>query len=404
MDRIRNIVFTVLAAGVLLLVIGNLGVKAVSGSHDFAARSYLEGRTYQGLPEPSVDAVATGAFQSSTEQFLADHIPKRDSFLLGNAAVERTLIELANVPFGFSAYPTFFDSGDVFVPEWGSVVGFPLMKANYSQEKLEEGSHAWAAFVEKHPDTHWCLALVDRASTSSASPVYGFVSDSADYAYFASPLSAALDGLCDVLDLSYAATDEFMADYYKTDHHWQVQGAVKAYDRIMDLFGRRAVPIDGFTVAYDGDFYGSSARNGLITSASDVVYDVNYEPGAFSVRLNGKKAKRSAVDESLADGYDSFSKSRTFSNVYADYFHGDYALIEYDNPDAPDGTLLVIGDSFTDCIDRLFAESYRHVSVVDPRHFEGSLAEYVDELQPDDAVVMMGAISLFDADVVGKLK
>ena len=404
MDRIRNIVFTVLAAGVLLLVIGNLGVKAVSGSHDLAARSYLEGRTYQGLPEASIDAVATGTFQSSTEQFLADHIPKRDSFLLGNAAVERTLVELANVLFGFSAYPTFFDSKDVFVPERGSVVEYPLAKADYSQKMLEKRSRAWATFVKKHPDTHWCLALVDRASTSSASPMCDFVSDSADYAYFASPLFTALDGLCDVLDLSYASTDEFMGDYYKTDHHWQVQGAVKAYDKIMSLLGRRAVPVDGYTVAYDGDFYGSSARNGLITSVSDVVYDVNYEPGVFSVRLSGEEAPRSAVDESLADDYDGFSKSRTFSNVYADYFHGDFILIEYDNPDAPDGTLLVIGDSFTDCIDRLFAESYRHVCVVDPRYFEGSLADYVDELQPDDAVIMMSAISLFDADVVGKLK
>ena len=141
-----------------------------------------------------------------------------------------------------------------------------------------------------------------------------------------------------------------------------------------------------------------------MAATSDVVYDASYVPSDFTVTANGKVQARSAVDESFANDFTEFSKQRKYENVYSTYFHGDWALLEYDNPSTPNGTLLIIGDSYTNCIDHVFAESYRHVSVIDPRHYKGSIAEYVSELNPDDAVIMLGANNVVDNNVLGKLQ
>ena len=57
----------------------------------------------------------------------------------------------------------------------------------------------------------------------------------------------------------------------------------------------------------------------------------------------------------------------------------------------------------THCIDHVFAESYQHVFVVDPRYYKGSLLEYTKKLAPDDAIIMLGANNVVDKDINAKL-
>ncbi len=82
--------------------------------------------------------------------------------------------------------------------------------------------------------------------------------------------------------------------------------------------------------------------------------------------------------------------NRRFQNVYAEWFHSDHGLIEIENESAEtDKTLLIIGESFTNNVERLFAESYRKVYVVDPRLFEGNISQLMVAASPDDALVIL---------------
>lgn len=399
----RNITFIVFTAIVTLLVISNIMHAALGSGYTIPSRSYLEGRIRQGVPEATPEALASGEFQSQAEQFLADRFPKRDGVLIRNAELQGMTIKLANLPFDYPALPTFFGSRYVYLPEWGSIQDIPFSQRDYPSKRVEAAAGKWASMMSAYPDSHWCFAMVDRAFTSDSSPAYKLIGRPADYQFFKERFSCACPRECLFIDLSCSSTEMYFSDYYHTDHHWQVQGATKAYRQIVTGLNREPKDFDDFVVVFDGPFFGSGVRSGLAPLASDVVYDVSYDTSNFSVSANGKDVPRSDVDEFLSDSHKSYRKPAKYANVYADYFHGDYGLLEYFNADAPEGSLLVIGDSYTNCMDRFFAENYQHVSVIDPRYCKNNLDAYVDELAPDDIVVLMSANNLIDKGILQKL-
>lgn len=399
----RNITFIVFTTIVTLLVIGNIIFAALVDGYTIPSRSYLEGRTRQGVPEATLETLSSGDFQSQAEQFLADRFPKRDGVLIRNAEMQGMTIKLANLPFNYPALPTFFGSRYVYLPEWGSIQDIPFSQRDYPSKRVESAARKWAGFMSAHPDSHWCFAMVDRAFTSGSSPTCGLIGRPADYQFFEERFSRVLPGGCMLTDLSCSSTEVYFSDYYHTDHHWQVQGAAKAYRKIVTELDREPKDLDDFVMVFGGPFFGSGVRSGLAPLASDVVYDVSYDASSFSVRANGEDIPRSDIDEFLSDSYKSYRKPAKYANVYADYFHKDYGLLEYFNADAPEGTLLIIGDSYTNCMDRFFAENYQHVSIIDPRYYENNLDAYVDELAPDDIVVLMSANNLIDKDTLKKL-
>ena len=403
MTKLRNIAFIILAIAVTLIVAGGQAYDLATGQ-ERSSHTYLEGREYQEAPEISLSNISSGTYQKQVEKYLADHIPHRDGILIYNAQLQRNAIMMANAPFGFEGVPTFYDSSTIWCASVDALLDQPMLKRNCPAEKVEASAANWASLIEGSPDTNWCFALVDRAYTSEASPAYGLVTDPADYKYFHSILESTLPDTCALPDLSYANVEDFLSDYYRTDHHWQIQGGIRAYERIMNSLGKTPIDVGGYHVAFKGPFYGSGARRGLMATESDVVYDADYAPSGFSVSANGKPRERSEVDESFADDYTGYTKNAKYENVYGTYFHGDWTLLEYSNPSAPNGTLLIIGDSYTNCIDHIFAESYQHVYVVDPRYYKGSLVEYVGKLAPDDAVVMLGANNVIDKEINSKLK
>lgn len=58
------------------------------------------------------------------------------------------------------------------------------------------------------------------------------------------------------------------------------------------------------------------------------------------------------------------------------------------------GSVLVVGDSYTNCIDYLFASVYRHVYIIDPRHYRGTLDSFLKDHDVDDAVFIMSSNNL----------
>ena len=386
---------------ILAVAFNVVGIALSDGTFD--ERSLLEGRAYQDIPELSSDALASGDFQSQSESFLADHVPKRIGILVYNAAIQERIISLANLPFSFPATPTRFGSSVLVVPEHSALVYNPFKKSKYDEAMCREAFSQWESFLKQFPNSKRCVAMVDRPNTTLASPAQKLVAETANYNYFRAFLTDALDEIATLPDLSYTDADTFFTDYYKTDHHWQIRGAVGAYEKIMLSLDLDAMELDEFVVAYKGPFYGSLTRNGLYAEYSDEILDVDYEASAFTVKVNGETADQSVVDESLAQDYEGYSKSQKYANAYAEYFHSDWALLEFENPAAPEGTLLIIGDSYTNCMDRLFAETFKHVCVVDPRHYDKGITDYAAELDPDYIIVIMGADNLTDSDVLSAL-
>lgn len=404
MGTIRNIAFVIIASTVLACVLARIAIGGIVPMFQPETQSYLEGREYQQAPRLTVKRLSNGTFQSEFEHFTSDSVPYRNNAILADATLERAIIELGNVPFGYEAYPTFFNSRYVFCPSWGSITEYPDTQKTLTQKALNDAAGVFSSLMTNNPDIRWRMAIVDRSRNSLASPARQYVAQPADYPFVMREFAELLPDACTVFDLSFSDTAAYYDAYFKTDHHWQVEGALQAYRRVVESFGKS--PIDDVTLVtgYEGPFYGSEARSGLITDNSDSVEDVAYEQSALKVKANGKKK-----EPSFLGGYskwgDAYEKRNEFDNVYAHYFHGDPGIMEITNQQLEDASsLLIIADSFSNNVERFFAENYQTVYVIDPRHYESSLQQFLNERKIDDAVFIMGSNTIVATSVLDCLQ
>ena len=385
--RARNIVFIAVIAACLLSVVVYKAIIYFTPLEEEES-SALEARTYQNLPDLTWDSFSSGEYQDDFEQFVADSIPGRDAALLANAALQRSAISAANVPFGYEAYPTFYGSEYLYISGIGAVWGEPMGEP--AKESFAEHADSCSELMAIDSDIDWVFCLCDDVRTSAANPAIPLTSNEVSRSsYYAEDFLNLLPEDCIVVDDSYSSTEEFAEDHFLTDHHWNIRGAIRAYDSIIEALGKEPVEFGEVYTAYEGPFWGSFARRGLsLQGEGDVVLDVEYDRSSLRVTADGVEQDESFLDESYADGYTSYTKSSLFSDCYANYFHSDRGLIEIENLDVQNGeSLLIIGDSFSNCMERFFAESYQYVYVIDPRHYEeGTIQEFLDGHDIDDGV------------------
>ncbi|MDO4532394.1 MAG: hypothetical protein Q4C36_01595 [Coriobacteriia bacterium] len=393
---IRSILFVGCVFAVLLSSIVNYATLPDPGTIE--RQSYLEGRLYQNLPEFKAKAFLAHEYQDSFEQFAADSIPYRDSVMLGNAQLQRFGIESSNVFYGFRAYPTFFGSTYLACPEDEAIVEYPTSQSIVTPERLEERRAAVEAAVREYPDINWRFALVDRSRNSDSNPAHDLVSKHADYEYYRTGFLDKLPAECPYIDLSVGDSDRYFDYFFHTDHHAQIQGAIDAYLKICESFARK--PIDNLQIerVYDGPFYGSEARSGLIVSYSDVVDDVVKPSEKLVVIMNGKKLSMPYLNNGFSKDNTRYEPSERFANAYAEWFHTDVGEIHLINKQG-EGSLLIIGDSFTNNVDYLFAYSYHDVFILDPRHYQGTLQSFLEKNQVEDALFLVAGNTLVNSDI-----
>ena len=402
-QRLRHIVFsciTSLLIGVTFIV----SCASLMGLIESPTQSYLEGRLYQKPPVLTADSLSSKTFQDETNQYFADKVPFRNNVLLANASLQRFQIGFANTLFRYPAYPTFFDSFYIYAPAYGVVVESPSVTKNESKEVLGKSVEAFGGFIDDNPQVNWVFALVDRSRISLASPAHSLVVSPADYPYYSENFLRKLPQTCSIVELSYDDPQSYFKDFFKSDHHWQISGALKAYDAICKELGRTPVRHDNLTIGFPGPFYGSESRNGLFTGVFDFVEDVEFTPGNYNVIVDGEEKSLEFLCYAYGKTDTPYTLKNEYESAYGHYFHGDYGLIEIHNADAPAGSLLIIGDSFTDNVDRFFAENYKDVYIIDPRHYKGGFKAFFEGHDVDDAFFLMASNTVITSSVQEALK
>jgi hypothetical protein len=80
------------------------------------------------------------------------------------------------------------------------------------------------------------------------------------------------------------------------------------------------------------------------------------------------------------------------SDPYHTCNYGDQPLIQIENQlTADDHKILIIHDSFGDCVISCLALAEKNVDSLDIRHFTGSVKSYIEENSPDLVIVMYNA-------------
>ena len=312
--------------------------------------SEKEKRYLASSPELTADTLLSGAYGEAVEGYRADHIPGRDLFV------------------GISAYYDLLSgrqvTKDVYAAAGDRLVETPVSWDQTRVDKNMKAINAFADAIGRNVD----LMIVPSAGFVLEDTILGLKNDYTD--------DAMIDAVYDMAGSHVTVrdiTETFVnyqdreSLYYRTDHHWTSLGAYIAYQAYMQMLGRDYAPEDAFAVeSYEGFLGSTYSRSGLWLTKSEQV-QLWRSGNSFAV-TNGDT-------EGVHNGL--FYEERLQElDKYTVYLDGNHSTVRIENPaKAGSGKLLVIRDSYANCLGTFLAESYETVVLVDLRYYKKPVSE-----------------------------
>lgn len=390
MRKLTNLLFIAVCLALFCSVIGykvaeTAGVLPEALSN--GTQSNMEGRALQAPPAASLTSLNEGTFQTQAETYLSDRFPAKESVLLANAAGQRMIIQTANLPFGFDVYPTYFGSERVYSPEYDALFIVP--------EKLEDDrGFALSQMVDaitqcsENEAYRVIVSVPDSSRYSASNPLAPYVTDSESMGYFEEYLLTPLqENGVTVLMHEHGSTGDWLQYYYANDHHWNIQGAYQAYERIVQELGFEPLEVQSVFTVEGYEFLGSNARIALCTPRTEKPFEDYVLPyPEYRITYNGEPFERNQK-ESYIDG----SSEERFIG-YGTYFGNNlaYPIVYQQNALTNGKKLLLVTDSFGTALEPMLAAHYQETHVIHPINLldEDTLEHYANEQGIDDIVIL----------------
>ena len=168
--------------------------------------------------------------------------------------------------------------------------------------------------------------------------------------------------------------------YYRNDHHWTTLGAWYGYQAFLSACGEDESKADAKHefVKVSTDFLGTSYAKVHQASRRDTIEA--YEPDTkFDIVYNlGETDLTTLYDPSFLGTDDEYS-----------YFTGgNQAIIQIRGGEKNGKTLLVMKDSFANCMVPFLAEDYENVVVVDLRQLNVGCQAILQSFRPTDVLIL----------------
>lgn len=337
-----------------ILFCGFLALMALSYLLPQKTFSDSERRYLAQMPKFQWKTVSTGKWGGEVETYLTDHVLGRDLLV------------------GINAYMEYFAGRQQLKDIW--VVDEKLVEAPVAVDEaaIARNMNAINAFAES----------VGQPIDLMVVPSAGWASGEADYTDADALARIAQKADSGVRMLPVQQIFEGRPElYYNTDHHWTSRGAYDAYACYMNALGRdlrtsySVTTVDGFR----GSTYARSAL--WLTPAESM------ELWQGSEGLTVTNSETEGTHTGIF-----YEERLTSADMYTVFLDGNHSLVRVKNP-GKEGKLLVIRDSYGNCLGGFLAESYGEVVLVDLRYYRRPVSELVREEQFDNILVCYNCLN-----------
>ncbi len=338
-------------------VFGMLGMYLLLPGQNFSEK---EKRYLAESPQLTWETLLSGEFGQDVETYLADHIPGRDFFV------------------GLASYYDLFSgrqvTKDVYTAEGDRLVEAPVVWNPSAAEKNMKAINAFAEAIGRPVD----LMLVPSAGFILQDTVQGLKDPYADDQIISDIYAMAGENVtCRDLVGVFANAENRQALYYRTDHHWTSFGAYTAYSAYMQMVDRTALGEDAFLKESYGGFYGSNySRSGLWLTPGE-----NVELWKTDTKFAVTNGESDAVHDGLF-----YPERLEELDKYTVYLDGNHSTVRIENPEGK-GKLLVIRDSYANCLGTFLANSYETVVMIDLRYYKKPVSELLATEEFEDVLV-----------------
>lgn len=352
--------------------------------------SEQENRNLASFPAPDAEAFFSGAFGREMNVYFADQFPLRDVFVKLKGASELGLLKGENNGVLYSYDQLAVKEFDAYksileITENTDRIHIDSVKAQIDNlEKLGKAA------------TLPVVTLIPPRTIDVTDGVFGYDRPDGDLPYDLA--RSALTGTAGYVDLLTLMREKFEANeyvYYRTDHHWTTLGAYYAYQEVMRALGKadRIIPKDAFEIEQTADFSGTTAaRANFPFCRKDVLElwhlpdDAEYEVVADGEPLGGFYAR------------DYLAKS----DKYAVFLDGTHNLTTVKKQGEERETLLVVKDSFANCLIPFLAREYDILAV--NIHTVNAVSAAAEQYGADAILIVCNGENLITTGDLGKLK
>ena len=348
--------FLVTALFVLFLA----GMAAISSLQPDRSFSEMENRNLRPVPELTVNRFTSGRYMTEAESYVSDQIFLRDGWVALKALGERLTGKQENNGIYFAAGDTLIrriSEPDPAVLEGN--IGTLNAFASQAEVPVLFGLIPSAAEV-------WRDRLPAGAPTADEQTWIGEI---------------YRDTNIPAVDLSAALRNHSReAIYYRTDHHWTSLGAFYGANAILEAAGLEPLMLSDYEPQTVSDrFYGTNYSSACAwwTEPDSITAYVKEEGKTVTWNFTGREEPgRLYAQERLGT-----------KNQYAYFLGGNQPLcVIRSRVDGP--KLLVLRDSYSDCLAPFLSERFGEVHLFDLRYNRLSPADYIREHEIDMVLIL----------------
>ncbi|MCI8877341.1 MAG: hypothetical protein HFI77_15350 [Lachnospiraceae bacterium] len=202
-----------------------------------------------------------------------------------------------------------------------------------------------------------------------------------------SHLAAGVTGV-DAYSAIAAHTDEYL--YFNTDHHWTGRGAYYAYTAFAQAAGFQPLDIGtDYTIRKIENFLGSLYRqtqdSKMLERGDYVEYFIPAVEASASIVFKNQPYAQSP--------WTVWAEGVSGGNGYLVFLCGDAPMIQIDTGVHNGKSIVIVKESYGNAFAPFLIPHYEHIYVVDERHFQTSLVEFIQKNGVNDLLFLNNAFS-----------
>ena len=363
----------ILPVMVFLLIIFGLSI----GNLAYPERTFSEkeNRYLAVKPEFTWRSLYSGSFSGDFEKYTTDQFIYRDTW-----TEVKALCEIARLKR---------DNNGVYIGSDGYLLG-KYQESDINKVRLEENINYLVGFVDKISkqlgQNKVSVVIVPMSSSILKDKLppfaYGFDQD----AMIDSIKTRTSRSFVDIRQALRENSHQYI--YYKTDHHWTSLGAYIAYDKWCRSIGEEPVPLSSLDIReVTSEFYGTyySKANLYTISPDSISIFVPKNEAAYRVIYNaGEREEDTLYNLSYLTKRDKYSL----------FLNGNNPLVKIETHVGNGRNLLIVKDSFAHTFAPLAALSFETVHMIDLRHYNMSLSQYISDNNITDVLVLYSTMNL----------
>lgn len=347
-------IFSLLTA-VFCIILFAGGISLVTGED--RAFSETENRVLATMPSLSLYSIKDGSFMRDFETYLTDQFVFRDGIIRLKTVADRMVGKTK--------------TGGVYIGKDGYLFSVPTP---FDEKRTEEVMEKISAFAESNADSHIGFMLSPNSSYVYKEHLPDRLTLE-DQRYRIQDIeNCTLSDKVEFINLSelFVSKKDEVQLFYKTDHHWTTRAAHIAFTELMEKWKKPTEEISfRFFTAADG-FQGTLSSKSGVTSASDIIeicvpqnssltYVVDYE--------NGENKTATLFDGSKLEE----------KNKYEVFTGGNHGIITIRTTSPSKDTLLLIKDSYANCMLPMLTPMFAKIVVIDPRYTQEKISAITEE-------------------------